>query len=124
MNALLGFFFILHGLVHAGYLTPKPNDPNYPFTFDDGWFASMAGEPARVVGYILAAVTVLSFIVAGLAMMGVPGLDWMLKWAVVVGSVASLALLLLFWHTWLVLGVAIDVVLLYGIFFLKWTFGN
>jgi hypothetical protein len=124
MNILLGVFFILHGLIHAGYLTPKPNDANYPFTFEDGWFESLAGTSAGVIGYALAAVAVFSFAVAGLGVMGVPGLDGVLRWVVVAGSVASLALLLLFWHNWLILGVVIDLALLYGVFYLKWSFLN
>jgi hypothetical protein len=124
MNILLGMFFILHGLIHAGYLTPKPDDPNYPFTFEGGWFASLAGASTEVIGYTLASVTVFSFALAGLAVLGVPGLDGVFKWAVVAGSVSSLALMLLFWHTWLILGIAIDLVLLYGVFYSKWSLFN
>lgn len=123
MNVLFGLFLFFHGLIHAGYLAPKPDDANYPFVLD-GWFFSLIGESAKIVGGLLAVVAMLSFVLAGLAVIGVPGLDGVGRSAVATGSVASLALLLLFWHNWLVLGIVIDVVLLLGVFYFKWSFGN
>jgi hypothetical protein len=38
----------------------------------------------------------------------------------VAASSASLLLLVLFWHTWLVLGVAIDAALLFALLWLGW----
>ncbi len=57
MKFILGLFLIIHGIIHTGYLTPKPNDPNYPFTFNNGWFVSLVGEPAKIIGKVLAVVT-------------------------------------------------------------------
>jgi hypothetical protein len=40
---------------------------------------------------------------------------------VAVGAIASLALLVLFFHPWLVLGVVIDVVLLWAVLAARWV---
>ena len=40
---------------------------------------------------------------------------------VVAGSIASLALLVLFFHPWLTLGVAIDLVLLWAVLVARWS---
>lgn len=120
MNVLFGLFLIAHGLIHASYLTPKPEDPQYPFSFDKGWFASLAGVAAQPIGIVLVIVTVGAFLLAGLGFLGVPGLVVIWKTLLAIGAVASLLLLSLFWHLWLVLGIVINIVLLYGIFKLHW----
>lgn len=73
MKILFALFFIAHGLVHASYLTPKPDDPKYPFSFEKSWFANLIGSSAKPVGLLLAIITVLSFVVAGLSILGFPG---------------------------------------------------
>lgn len=122
MHVLLGLFLVAHGLIHLSYLTLKPDDPNYPFSFNQGWFGQFAGGPANVIGAVLVVTAAVGFVLAGLAVIGVPGLVDYWKIFTVIGAIASLATLLLFWHGWLVLGVGINVVLLYGIYALHWSF--
>lgn len=120
MKILFALFVMAHGLLHASYLTPKPEDPNYPFSFDKGWFASVAGNMAQPIGTLLVAVTVVAFLLAGLGLLGVPGLVGIWKMMLLAGAIASLLLLVLFWHQWLVLGIVINIVLVYGVYKLNW----
>lgn len=124
MKILLGLFLIAHGLIHASYFTPKPNDPNYPFDFSIGWFTGLVGSNAKYVGIVLAVVTIVSFVLAGLGVLGVPGLAAITNQLAIVGAAASLVLLVLFWHMWLIVGVLINVVLLFGILRLGWQLGS
>jgi len=60
------------------------------------------------------------FALAALATTGVvPAAIW--GGAVLLGAMASLALLLLFFHRWLVLGVAIDLVLIWALIAGGWS---
>jgi hypothetical protein len=118
----LGFFLAVHGLIHLGYLTPN-TDPKYPFNLGNSWIITHIGlnEPSvRFIGHVLIAVTVIGFACAGLAATGIiiPQ-NWWLP-ITIVASITSLLVLLLFWHTWLILGVAIDVVLLVALLWLGW----
>ncbi|MBL8159266.1 hypothetical protein JNJ66_02310 [Candidatus Saccharibacteria bacterium] len=121
MHTFIGIFLIAHGLIHASYLTPKPDDPNYPFDYTKGWFAQLAGGLAGPLGLALTLIVVTSFVLAGLGVLSVPGLGGMWKLAATVGAVASTVLLVLYWHPWLVLGLVINAVLLYGLHILQWS---
>ena len=120
---LIGLFLIGHGLIHASYLTPKPDDPKYPFDFTKSWFANILGSFAKPVGITLATLAIFAFVLAGLGVLGFPGLAEIWRLLLGVGAISSLLLLILFWHSWLVLGLIIDTVLLYGVFVQKWRFG-
>lgn len=122
MKILLGLFLIAHGLLHASYLTPKPDDAMYPFSFDKGWFAGIAGSAAKPIGSTLAVIVIISFILAGLSIFGFPGLAGLWKIFTIIGAVSSLLLLALFWHPWLILGILINLLLLYGAVKLRWPF--
>lgn len=115
MKVLLGLFVIAHGLLHASYLTPKPDDPNYPFHLDKGWFANIAGASAKPVGTILVLATVIAFAIAGLGLLGVPMAYGLWKTVLIIGTIASLLLLLLYWHVWLIFGIIVNIALLYGV---------
>lgn len=121
MKVLFGLFLIAHGLVHASYLTPDPNDPRYPFNFDHDWFADLAGSAAKPAAIILTAIAVICFATAGMALLGVPGAATTWKLLILAGAISSTLLLVLFWHPWLVLGIAINLILLYGVLRLGWT---
>lgn len=120
---LLGFFVAMHGIIHLGYITPAPADPNYPFTLGRSWLTTSLGlAPAavRTFGVVLAALTVAAYVFAGLSAAGfVVPQDW---WPAltVSASVASLLLLVCFWHPWLFLGVTIDLALLAALLVFKW----
>jgi hypothetical protein len=120
MKIFYGLFIIAHGLIHASYLTPKPEDPKYPFYFDKGWFGNLVGTMVTPIGKILVVLTVVFFALAGLGLMGVPGLANFSRQLLIAGSIASLLVLVLYWHPWLILGIVIDVVVLYGVLKLGW----
>lgn len=116
-----------HALVHVAYLTPAPphaeGAPEWPFAIERSWPVANLGvslEVMRPVAYLLVAVVLVALVGAGLAIIDlvVPA-DW---WPalVVTGAAASLLLLSLFFHPWLVIGVAIDVVLLYLVLVTGW----
>ncbi len=110
-----GAVLILHGLVHLGYVAPKPADPRYPFAPQQTWIVSTAHVDvgaARTLFAALAAVVVTAFSIAGIAL--VAGAGWW-QVAAVVGAIASVVELLLGFHTWLVLGIAIDAAIVAGV---------
>lgn len=122
-NVVLGFFLAAHGLIHLGYIAPAPADPNYPFRLSNSWLISSLGLPeptVRLLGILLAVVTVGGFVLAGLAALGVivPG-GWGPTLAIL-SAVTSLLVLVFFWHSWLLLGVIIDLALLVALLWLNW----
>jgi len=122
MKTLIGLFLIAHGLMHASYLTPKPNDPKYPFDFTKGWLAGLIGDASKPIGVTLAILVVGCFVLAGLGVLGVPGLVGTWKFFTLAGAILSTLLLVLFWHLWLVLGIVINLVLIFGLFVFNWNF--
>lgn len=120
MKTLFALFLVAHGLVHSLYLLPKPNDPKYPFHFGGSWFAELVGKISLPIGGFLVILTIASFTLVGTALLGAPGLESIIKQLVVTGAVSSLLVLVLFWRTWMVVGVIIDLVVLYGFLMLGW----
>src|SRR5687768_6352140 len=98
---LLGFLFAAHGVIHLGYVTPAPADPNYPFSLDKSWLSTNIGLKSSTVhafGLLLAIITVAGYALAGLSAAGiiVPQAWW--QTLTVIASVTSLLLLVFFWH--------------------------
>ena len=79
----------------------------------------VAPPAMRLLGVGLVAATLGGFALAAICTLGIvpPGL-----WAasIVVGTVASLSLLVLFFRPWLVLGVGIDLALLWAVLVAGW----
>jgi hypothetical protein len=103
-----GAFLILHGLVHLGYVSPKPTDPRYPFAPERAWVVSAAhldAGAAKGLFTALAALVVAAFTLAGIGVL--VGAGW---WPVLAGAgaIASLVVLVLGFHPWLALGVGLD----------------
>ncbi|HEX8940537.1 MAG TPA: hypothetical protein VF763_10265 [Candidatus Limnocylindrales bacterium] len=118
MQYLLGLFLAAHGLIHASYLSRVPPDAgwNWPFDMSRSWLVASLGLDTglvRVLGIVLIAITVVGYLVAAAAAVGLAGSLW--QPAVVLASVASVALLVLCFHPWIVLGFAIDAVLLWAV---------
>ncbi|HET8784335.1 MAG TPA: hypothetical protein VFM38_01780 [Candidatus Limnocylindrales bacterium] len=124
---IVAAFLFVHGAIHLSYLSPRPpataTGPAWPFVLGRSWILSRFGVPPgrlRIMGLALSAVTFAAFTLAALAVIGVlPAGLWLS--AVAMGAGSSLALLVLFFHPWLVLGVAIDVLLLVAIFIGDWS---
>ncbi len=116
-----------HGLIHLGFVSPRPapspGAPPWPFDAERSWLLGAVGLDAgvaRALAWVLVATLVAGYVVAALA--AIPVLPASLfAPATVVGSVASLLLLLVFFHPWLVIGVAIDAVLLWAVVGAGWS---
>jgi hypothetical protein len=107
LRIVVGLLLVAHGLVHLLYFVADAGDPRYPFTITRSW---LVPEPARrPAAVVLVALTIAAFALLGIAVWGVAGLAAIWPLLAVVGSVASLALLIAFWDAQLLLGVAIDV---------------
>jgi hypothetical protein len=112
VRILVGLFLVAHGLVHLLYFAPRPDDPTYPFVPEDRWFARFPGfrpSAARAVARTLAVVCAIGFAISGVGLLASANL-W--EPAAVIGATASLVLMVLFFHPWLVIGIAIDVLIL------------
>ncbi|HYK95077.1 MAG TPA: hypothetical protein VE011_04295 [Candidatus Dormibacteraeota bacterium] len=119
-----------HGLIHAAYLAPHPpvtaGGPAWPFQLGHSWLLGSLGMPAetnRVIGLGLVTLTIAGFGLAAVAALGIaPAALW--APAIAVGAAASLGLLVVFFHPWLALGVAIDIALLWVALIIGWTPGQ
>jgi hypothetical protein len=127
--AFAALFLAAHGLVHASFLSPappaKPGSPQWPFDLAHSWLLGplgLDGAVSRVVGIVLLVVTVAAYAIAALAVIGVTPPAWFAP-SVVAGSIVSLAMLALFFHPWLTLGLVIDVVLLWAVLANHWAPG-
>lgn len=94
MRRFIGFLFVLHGLAHTGA----------------GMWASAFGPTWLVTGLWLLAST--GFIAGGLGVLGVPGLRRRWEPYAVAGAAGSLLLLTFYGHLALLVGLAIDALLL------------
>jgi hypothetical protein len=115
-GTLAGIFLILHGLAHVGLaVAPRPDDPQkkiWGFFTRESRLLTRFGAGPRVVsrlGLFLAGLAALLFVLAGGGLIaGLPA--WSV--ATAAGAVVSLALLSLYWHAYLPIGVLIDLAVL------------
>ena len=124
---LIAGFLLAHGALHASFLSPRPaapaGGPPWPFELDRSWILTpLGGDPAftRILGVALVALTVAGFALAAIAVLG-----WLpvsaLAPSVALGAIGSLALLGLFFHPWLIAGVAIDFAALWAVLVAGWV---
>ncbi|MGZ8515510.1 MAG: hypothetical protein ACXWXA_10765 [Candidatus Limnocylindrales bacterium] len=124
---LLAGFLLGHAAIHAGFLSPRPPDtvtgPPWPFDLGRSWLLTPIGAPPealRAVGIALFAATLVGFSLAALAALGfLPVTLW--QWGTVIGAAASLAMLVVFFHPWLLVGIAIDLVALWAVIGGGWS---
>ncbi|HET6379997.1 MAG TPA: hypothetical protein VFH63_03050 [candidate division Zixibacteria bacterium] len=127
LRLLVAGFLLAHAAIHIGFVSPRPpataGGPPWPFTLDHSWLLSPLGmgpDALRLMGLALFAVLLGGYAVAAIAAIGwLPSGAWVA--GVVIGSAASLALLLAFFHPWLVLGVLIDLVLIWAVLAADWV---
>lgn len=120
-------FLLAHAAIHIGFVSPRPpataGGPAWPFDVTHSWVLGPLGldaETSRMLAIALIAVTLGAFALAGLAAIGIaPAGLW--PAAVTIGGVASIAVLVLFFHPWLLLGIVIDVVLLWAVNVASWA---
>jgi hypothetical protein len=118
---------VAHALIHASYLSPRPapkaGAPAWPFDLGRSRLLSALGVRLSVPRPI--AVGLVALTLAGFGAAAVAAVGWAPEGLFVagigVGSIASLALLGVFFHPWLSLGIAIDILLLWGAFVARWT---
>ena len=119
-----------HGLVHASFVSPAPpasaGGPQWPFDLAHSRLLAPIGlGPAatRAIGIALLVVVLAGYAAAALSVVGIlPGALFVP--AVVAGSVASGAMLVVFFHRWLVLGLVIDALLLWAVLAAGWLPGE
>lgn len=119
-TVIVAAFLVAHGLVHACFVIPRPpataGGPQWPFDLATSWLLSPIGlgdSSLRLIGIVLLAVIVLGYVITALATLGVAPAS-LFGPGIVVASVASIAMLVVFFHPWLVLGLAIDGALLWA----------
>jgi hypothetical protein len=124
---LLAAFLLAHAAIHAGFVSPRPpataGSPAWPFELGRSWILGPLGLDSgfgRTLGLALVALTLGGFALAALAALGLlPAGLWPV--AVTIGALASIAVLAVFFHPWLVLGVAIDLALLWAVLAANWA---
>lgn len=101
------------------YLVPAPtNDPSYPFILSHSWLFGISGQ---LIGQILAGLVIVAFLLAGFAVLGVPGLADLWKVLVLIAAGLSLLLMILFWHPWLSVGALINIAIIIVFGFVGWN---
>jgi hypothetical protein len=131
---LLAFLLAAHGWVHVLFLFPKPaadaaggDAAAYPFDFRLSWLHHRGGLDMRLVRAAGSALTVLVLLLHTLAALATVALlvptDW---WAalVVAAALSSMLFLALFWSPLLLLGIVIDLGLLWMVLFNAWSPGG
>lgn len=106
----LGVFLIGHALVHLMYFLPEPEGQSrleWPFHLDRSWILS--GQALRTIGWILAAIAVVGFLVAAVAVL--IGTAWWTT-AAAAAALVSLLLMILFLQPLIALGVLINLFVL------------
>ena len=125
---LLAAVLVGHGIVHVvlGAYTPAATagEPEWPFDMAKSWAVTGAGlDPnvVRTIGVGLIAIVAGGFALAALSTVGlvVPSGWW--QATVGVSAVASALVLVLFFNPQLVLGLAIDAVLLWVVLTKAWA---
>ena len=127
VRLLLAGLLLAHAAIHAAFIAPPPpataGGPPWPFTTDDSWLLTRLGvsaDTARLLAGALFAVTMASFAVAAVVVIGI-GPAWLWLPAATIGALASFAILVAFFHPWLILGVVIDVALLWSTLIAGWS---
>lgn len=130
LATIIGVFLIAHGAVHAILSTaPIPKDPtSKPGTFfaasKRSWLLRGLGVPDDVtkwIGITLVVATTVTFVLAGSGVLGVPILHGFWRTLVVIAAAISTLLMILFWHSRLLLGFLINAVILVSLLWLNWS---
>ncbi len=124
---LLGGFLVAHGFIHFLFFVPAPPASSagtvWPFNLGQSWLGRVGLDAAavRIAGVVLVVAVAGCFLLAGLATANliVPA-DWW-RALVIVAGLVSVVTLVLFFDAQLLLGLAIDGVLLYVVASAAWV---
>ena len=114
--------------MHGSFLARRPpatgaGAPAWPFELGSSWALRPLGldaDSTRMVGIVLVALTMAAFAMAAIVGAGLlPAGLW--PATVAVRAIASIALLGLYFSPWFVVGVAIDLVLLWAVLVTSWA---
>ena len=132
LRIVLVLFLVAHGWVHmslAQVPVPEPGALRTPFlpawwreAVDPAWPASKLGlspQVSRTLGWALWVLVVAGYTLAGAALLLAPAQTAIWQGFAAGASVLSLALLALYWHPGLPVGVLIDLALLAAVF-IRW----
>jgi hypothetical protein len=127
LKLVLAALVFAHGAIHVSYLAPRPpataDGPAWPFSLARSGILSPIGAGSgvtRSIGSALVIATLAAFTLAAACVLGLtPAALW--PAAVAAGAGSSIAVLLLFFHPWLVLGLLIDVGLLAIVLMSGWS---
>lgn len=117
MRYVLAAFLLVHGLIHAAWLSPSPpagDGPPWPFDLTRSRLLSALRAPEaafRPVGFALIAVTIAGFAVSALGAAGVVGLGAAWGAMTIAASLSSAGLIVAFWHPYFPVGLALDAAL-------------
>jgi hypothetical protein len=124
---LLAGLLIAHGAVHTLFLVPRPpatiDGPAWPFDMTRSWPVTAAGLDAghaKAIAVVLIGAVIVGFTLAALATVGLvlPVAWW--PALVAISAVLSLVLLGLCFHPQLLVGIALDLVLLWLAILTQW----
>ena len=127
---VLGGFLLAHGLIHLMFVAPAPASAGtdggaaWPFDMARSWLVTGANldlGPVRLIGAALVVVVAVGFVLAGLATVGVVVPSGWWQPLALVSAAASIALLAMFFNPKLVLGLAIDAVLVWVVVTSVWV---
>jgi hypothetical protein len=127
LRLLLAAFLVAHALIHTAFIAPRPPEtagaPPWPFELSRSCLLRpMGADPGvlRVLGLALLAATTAGFGVAAIATLGLlPARIWSPSAAF--GAFASAALLIVFFHSWLIIGLAIDLAISWAALVAHWS---
>ena len=123
---LYSAFLVAHALIHLSFVSPRPEAaagrPAWPFDLGRSWILTpLRVPPSRLhtIGMVLLVLTLAGATLAAVTALGIGPASLFVP-AVVLCAVASAGMLLLFFHPWLTLGIAIDVALLWAVLVAGW----
>ena len=121
MPVLVAVLLVAHALIHLSFVSPRPpardGGPAWPFALDRSRVLARVAPSAsalHTLGITLLALVLGGYAVGAIAALGIGG-STLFAWGVGLGSVGSLGMLVVFFHSWLTLGIAIDVALLVAV---------
>ena len=127
MKTIIAIFFILHGVAHGILaMAPEPNAPEARIGefFSRSWLLARLGlsrAAGRRLAITLAAMATIGFVATGLAILDIliPP-DWWRALAMASAAV-SLLLLAISWNRYLIVGIAVDALILLASALTTWT---